>query len=151
MEIQFREITADNFYDVCLLTTNGNGIPTFDEEFICCNAVSIAESKYYPLLQTEAIYNGENLIGFILSGPYFKDDGNFWVLRYMIDHKYQGKGYGKKAFISFIEKIKNNRKINKIYIGLDPDNQRATSLYSSLGFRSTGEQKDGENLYILEL
>ncbi|WP_228412770.1 hypothetical protein [Chryseobacterium sp. G0162] len=55
MEITLQEITVDNFYDVCLLTTNKSGIPTFDEEFLCSNSVSIAESKYYPLLNPQAI------------------------------------------------------------------------------------------------
>lgn len=151
MEIILKEITADNFYDVCLLTTNENGVPTFDEEFICCNAVSLAESKYYPLLQPQAIYSNENLIGFILSGPYFKDNDNFWVLRYMIDYQQQGKGYGKKAFLTFIEQVKSNGNIKNIYIGLDPDNPRATSLYTSVGFEFTGIQKDGEEVYILLL
>ena len=151
MEITLQEITADNFYDVCLLTTNKNGAPTFDEEFLCSNSVSIAESKYYPLLNPQAIYSDKILIGFIMSGPYFKDNGNFWVLRYMIDHQYQGKGYGKKAFHTFIEHVKRSGNIEQIHIGLDPDNIRAISLYTSVGFAFTGERKDGEDVYILEL
>ncbi|REC62508.1 GNAT family N-acetyltransferase [Chryseobacterium pennae] len=151
MSITLREITADNYYEVCLLTTNKSGVPTFDEEFLCSNSVSIAESKYYPLLNPQAIYSDQTLIGFVMSGPYFRDNGNFWVLRYMIDHQYQGNGFGKKGFTAFIEQVKRNGSIERIYIGLDPDNKRAISLYTSVGFEFTGERKDGEDVYILEL
>ncbi|MDN3692366.1 GNAT family protein [Chryseobacterium tructae] len=151
MEITLKEITADNFYEVCLLTTNENGIPTIDEEFICCNTMSLAESKYYPLWNPQAIYNDQTLIGFILSGSYLKDNGNFWILRYMIDHQYQGNGFGKKGLTTFIEEVKRSNNIERIYLGLDPDNIRAISLYTSIGFEFTGERKDGEDVYILEL
>ncbi|ERJ59878.1 GNAT family N-acetyltransferase [Sphingobacterium paucimobilis] len=151
MHITLRPVTADNYYDVSLLTTNVDGIPTLDEEFICCNALSLAESKYFPDLQPQALYDGEVPVGFILWGPYVNDQNNYWVLRYMIDYRHQGKGYGKRAFRLFIEELRMSEVISELYLGLDPSNKKAISLYTSCGFEFTGHEKDGEKVYRLQV
>lgn len=46
--IRIKGVDAQNMWDVCQLTTNPNGIGTTMEAYICCNALSIAESKYDP-------------------------------------------------------------------------------------------------------
>lgn len=150
VSITLREINAENYYEVSRLTTNKSGEPTFDEEFLCGNVVSIAESKYYPALHPQAIYNNETLIGFIMSGPYANDHFNFWVLRFMIDYRFQGKGLGKAAFLTFIEQAKELG-ISQIFLGLYPENIFATKLYTSCGFHYTGVDKDGEKIYAIEL
>lgn len=43
-----------------------NGIGTIMEEYLCCNAISIAESKYYPEMHPKAIYWKDTLIGFLM-------------------------------------------------------------------------------------
>ncbi|MEK6513471.1 GNAT family N-acetyltransferase [Myroides odoratimimus] len=151
MRITLREVTADNYYEVGLLTTNKDGKPTFDEEYICGNAVSIAESKFYPNLEPQAIYSDEELIGFIMSGPYDRDQDNYWIMRFMIDYQHQGKGYGKKAFEAFLEQIRLRELVQELYLGLDESNVRAIQLYTSCGFVNTGVVKDGEQVYVLHL
>lgn len=150
MELELKDITADNYYEVGLLTTNKDGVPTCEEEYICGNAMSIAESKFYPALIPQAIYAEKELIGFIMSGPYIKDNNNYWILRFMIDYKYQGKGFGKEAFLTFIKQVKANNGTKEIYLGLDKSNKKAISLYESCGFRFTGKIKDGELVYVLD-
>jgi hypothetical protein len=66
--IRIKPVDADNVFDVCDLTTNPDGVGTVMEEFLCCNAVSIAESKYYPEMHPNAIYSDSNL-------PESKEDG----------------------------------------------------------------------------
>lgn len=151
MAIAIKDVTRYNYYEVGLLTTNTDGMPTFDEAFLCANMVSLAESKYYPLLQPKAIYNDAVLIGFIMYGPYAYDNGNFWIQRYMIDYKFQGKGYGKKGFAAALEEIRTTCSTSEIFIGLAPENEKAIALYSSFGFVYTGEVKDEEMVYRLEL
>lgn len=151
MKLELKEITADNYYDVGLLTTNKDGIPTAEEEYICGNAMSMAESKFYPELRPQAIYAEQELIGFILSGPYAQDKPNYWILRFMIDYQYQGKGWGKAAFLAFVQQVKTDNKTKAIYLGLDQTNQKAIRLYESCGFQFTGTIKDGELVYVLVL
>ena len=63
--IRIKDIDADNIFDVCELTTNQNGIGTIMEEYLCCNAVSIAEAKYFSEVFPNAIYNNNVPIGFL--------------------------------------------------------------------------------------
>lgn len=61
--VHVREVDSKNVFDICELTTNPNGIGKTMEEYLCCNATSIAESKYYPEMQPKALYWNETLIG----------------------------------------------------------------------------------------
>lgn len=151
MGIELREITKDNFFEVGLLATNASGMPTFDEEYICANTVSIAESKFYPELLPQGIYLDNQPIGFIMSGPYENDNYKYWILRFMIDYKFQGKGYGKQSFLAFIEQMRNKKVVNQIFLGLHESNKAAITLYESCGFRFTGVEKDDELVYTLAL
>lgn len=60
------------------------------EGFIASNLYSIAESKFLPHMKIKAIYSEEMLIGFAMYGI-DSDDGNFWIYRFMIDDKFQGR------------------------------------------------------------
>lgn len=66
--IRIKMVDAQNILDVCKLTTNQNGIGTMMEEYLCCNAISIAEAKYDPEMHLNAIYNHNVLIGFLCIG-----------------------------------------------------------------------------------
>ena len=46
--IYIKGIDTQNIFEVCELTTNKNGIGTIMEKYFCCNAISIAEAKYFP-------------------------------------------------------------------------------------------------------
>ena len=54
--IRIKAVDAQNIFDVCKLTTNQNGVGTTMEEYLCCNAISIAEAKYYPEMHPNAIF-----------------------------------------------------------------------------------------------
>lgn len=62
--IKLKDIDADNIFYVCELTTNHNGIGTTMEEYLWCNAVSIAEANCHSGMYYNAIYNNNVLIGF---------------------------------------------------------------------------------------
>lgn len=66
-----------------------------------------------------------------------------------IDHKYQGKGYGKIALGKVIEEMKNFKDCNEIFLSFDPRNQIGKRLYESFNFKDTGKIIDGELLYSL--
>ncbi len=63
--IYIKGIDTQNIFEVCELTTNKNGIGTIMEKYFCCNAISIAEAKYFPEMYPKAIYNDKRLIGFL--------------------------------------------------------------------------------------
>ncbi len=86
------------------------------------------------------VYDELNLVGFAMHGrqefwplPY----SQVWLDRFMIDKKYQGKGYGKQAMVLIIKRLFYYYKCKKIYLSVHADNVAAIKLYENLGFKKT--------------
>lgn len=140
--VSLKPITEDNFWEVISLKVGE------DQNFVYSNAISIAQSKVDPSLIPLAIYNDQTLVGFLLYGI-DPDDGNYWIVRLMIDEKYQRNGYGKAAMENIIAKTKEDKNHSKIIISTNPENTVGLNLYKKLGFQSTNKIIDEEE--VLEL
>lgn len=79
-------------------------------------------------------------------------EANFYeICRLMIDHKYQGKGYGKVTLEKVIEEMKSFKDCNEVFLSFEPENQIGRKLYESFNFKNTGKIIEGELLYSLTL
>lgn len=148
--ISVREVDAQNVFDVCELTTNQNGIGTTMEEYLCCNATSIAESKYYPEMHPKALYWNETLIGFVMYKQVNSEPRTATICRFMIDYKFQHQGLGRKAFEGIVKYLKNEG-MSKVVLMIDEENAIAKKLYLSFGFEFTGKIDKDEYYYELVL
>lgn len=116
------------------------------QDFIASNLYSIAESKIFPHLKIKSIYFSEVLVGFAMYGI-DSDDGNYWIYRFMIDERFQGRGYGKSAMKLIIQDIANsNDCTDVIWLGYQPENEQGRRLYASVGFEEVGIAPWGEML-----
>ena len=149
MSIYLKDIDENNLLECALLTTNKEGKNYIFEEFVASNAFSIAQSKVQKGWIVKAIYDDDLMIGFAMYGYCYEYDF-YEICRFMIDHKYQGKGYGRRALVKIIEEMKENEECKDIYISFDPKNNIARSLYESLGFKDTGKTLEDELLFKLE-
>lgn len=75
----------------------------------------------------------------------------FEICRLMIDHKYQGNGYGKMALLQVIEEMRTGADCHKIFLSFESKNLVAKQLYESIGFEDAGRMIEGECLYKLLL
>lgn len=148
--IHIRPVDADNVFDVCELTTNQDGIGTIMEEFLCCNAISIAESKYYPEMHPNAIYDNDTLIGFFMYRRTQSEPDTATLCRFMIDYRYQHKGLGRKAFAAILDRFRSLG-VHKAVLMIDNANETAKRLYVSFGFHFTGKIDHDEYYYELDL
>lgn len=150
MNIYLKDIDKENWEECIFLTTDNEGKHFLCEEFVASNALSIAQSKIEDGWITKAIYYEDTMIGFTMYGFSYED--NFYeICRLMIDHKYQGKGYGKVALGKVIKEMKNFKNCNEIFLSFEPENQIGKNLYKSFSFKDTGKVIDGELLYSLNL
>ncbi len=108
-------------------------------------------------------------IGFVMIGydkPYEPDDdlnekyrftrSSYFIWRFMIDKRYQGRGYGKEAMKLILDYVKTGpcRKAQYAWICYAPENTVARRLYASLGFEEVAEAysaEDDEILAVLKL
>ncbi len=91
MNVSLREITNDNF-EACVKLK----VTEDQKYFVATNVMSIAESKVSPHLIPLAVYNDDELVGFTLHGQ-DSQSKNYYIVRLMIDEKFQCKGFGKKC------------------------------------------------------
>ena len=112
-------------------------------DFLTPNVFSIAESKFYPELNPCAIYAGDTMVGFAMYAR-DRDDDQYWVYRFMIDRRYQRRGFGRRAMLQLIDLIRALPDVPEINIAYDDDNEAARRLYRSVGFVEGGIAPWGE-------
>lgn len=141
--INFKPITSENFWESVSLE-----VLESQKEFVTTNAVSIAQSKVQPECLPLAIYHEALMVGFLMY-CIDEDDGEYWIYRMMIDQKYQGKGYGKKALEMLVDLIKEDTSHHKIYLGVHKESL-AAKLYEKTGFNFDGQVFGSEHIMVLE-
>lgn len=138
MTVTLREITRDNRIQCVRLHVSPS-----QENFVASNAISLAQSKYEPEWQPYAVYDDEQMVGFIMYGMEPREQ-QYWILRLMVDAAHQGRGYGRAAMELALERMKALPDCQGIAISYEGENEGARRLYASLGFRETGEIIEGE-------
>lgn len=140
-DIELKDVTADNWDAVADLE-----LAPEQRDLVASNLYSIAESKFDPDARPRAIYAGDQLVGFLMYDVHLRRDGTRGaaIYRFMIDRKYQGRGYGRVALGQALDEIRAMPGIKKISIRYMPDNPVAKPFYGSFGFVETGTDEDGE-------
>ena len=81
----------------------------------------------------------------------FNDPYRLWFDRFFIDHRHQGKGYGKAVMSLILDKIGKEYHCSEIYLSVYPHNKIAIHLYEQAGFVFTGElDTKGEHVMVLK-
>lgn len=136
--IELREITKDNLNTVLALEV-------FDHQkaFVSSAVASLAQAYVYKDTAFPfAVYAGNILVGFIMLG-YYEARNQYTLWKFLIDKKYQNKGYGKEALKKGIQYLQNTFHAKEIYTGVSVGNEQAKHVYKSLGFVETGLVEDG--------
>ena len=148
--IRIKAVDTQNILDVCDLTTIQDSIGTTREAHFCCNAVSIAETKYNSEMHPNAIYNNTVLIGFFMYQRAENQADTATICRFMIDDRFQHKGLEKKALEHILRGLKIQG-VKKVLLTIDNANENAKELYLSFGFQFTGKFDKAGHSYELKL
>lgn len=131
--ITIKEITRDNIEDVLALRVDES-----QKTFVSTNGDSLAQAYVYPETAFPfAVYDDEEIVGFIMMG-YYEVKEYYTLWKFMIDRRYQNRGYGRKALELGIKYLQDRFDVSEIYTGVVPGNTVAKKLYSSAGFKDTG-------------
>ena len=153
--LKLKKINRTNIGEILKLEVFDN-----QKNFVATNNSSIIEA-YIAITEnndvfTFGIYNDDTPIGFLMIGYDVNSDsegapeiakGNYNIWRLMIDKKYQGKGFGKKAMNLALEFVNTFPcgTAKYCWLSYESDNVVAQQLYKSVGFVETDE-KDGEEI-----
>ena len=131
--IKLKPVTKENLDDVLALR-----VAETQEGFVSSNAESLAQAYVYSETAWPfAVYDDETLVGFIMMG-YYEAKHYYTLWKFMIDQRYQNKGYGRKALELGLAFVKEKFHPEEIYTGVAPGNRVAKELYESVGFKDTG-------------
>ncbi|MBX2869545.1 MAG: GNAT family N-acetyltransferase [Acidiferrobacterales bacterium] len=139
MAITLREVTRENYEDICELEVADD-----QKRHLSSNIESLLESKYYDTLVPRGIYYGDEPVGFIMGER--TSESKVEIFRFMIDIDYQKKGYGRAALEVAIAEIRQLEGVSEIQICYHPDNEVAKQLYFKLGFKEVGMDEAGEDM-----
>lgn len=132
--VELREITKEN-YEECLKLH----VAESQEAFVSSTVHSLAQAwVYHDTAFPFAVYADGTMVGFIMLG-YYEAERYYTLWKFLIDERYQKKGYGKKALRLGIDYLVNRFKVKEIYTAYYATNRIARNLYASVGFRETGE------------
>ena len=148
-----REIDEDNAHDVLALRTTPD-----QERFVSSVADSLAEAADNPQGSPwfRAVYADGQPVGFIMlswnveprppeiNGPWF-----LWKL--LIDHRHQGKGYGREVVRQIVELVRGEG-ATELLTSHVPGEGGPAGFYARLGFVPRGDlDPDGEIILRLSL
>ena len=143
MKVTLKDINRGNFKQcIELIVDEGQ------KNFVATNVFSIAQSKVEPAFDVQAVYDGEEMVGFVMYG-WDEEEGCHSLARLMVDKNQQGKGYGRAATEAVIERLRAEPGCKQIVLSVNPANTNAQALYASLGFVKTGEVSHGEEVMRL--
>ena len=147
--VTLREITAGTVRSVIALA-----VAESQKGFVAPNAVSLAQALFAPEAWYRAIYFQEELVGFVmladesLLSP-LPEPPKVGVWRFMIDAKFQGRGYGRAALLKVIEHVRAKCVFDRLELSYVPGPGCPEPFYAALGFRPTGRMDESE--VVLEL
>lgn len=92
-KIQLLEVDAANWEERVDLELEDE-----QEDYVASNAHSLAESKFNTYAVPLAIYAGKKVDGFLMYEILHEEGepGTNSIYRFMIDRRWQGKGYGRR-------------------------------------------------------
>ncbi|MCA0456282.1 MAG: GNAT family N-acetyltransferase [Chloroflexi bacterium] len=147
MSVSLRPVTAENWHECVRLKVDES-----QNGFVAPNVYSLAQAKFEPESVPLAIYNDDQMVGFLMYHPEDYQMAKIWFIeRLMVGHPYQGKGYGRAAMQTLIDELRAQPGYQAILISFVPENTAAKKLYASLGFDDTGEIEEGEMVYRMAL
>ncbi len=128
------------------------------KSLVASNAVSIAEAYFNKDAWFRAIYADSKPIGFVMisdTSLKYRNNSkhipNYFLWRFMIDKKYQGKGYGKEAMNLIIDHIKKRPNAKEFLLSHSKADGNAGSFYEKCGFEYTGKEISDELVMRLKL
>ena len=142
-QIHFEKITWDNYRKITNLrvTKEQDGYVARNTNSLIHAYIALSQGEIKPF--PFGIYLGKKPVGFVMIGYNGWEDGDpefmkntYFIWRFMIDRRYQGKGYGRQAFrlaMDFVRTFPCGPS-ELCWLSYEPENEVAKKLYASFGF-----------------
>ena len=133
--ISLIEIDEENYQTVC-----GLAVAEGQKGYVA-SPVSILARAYAKRSRNAralAIADDETIIGVLMHMELPEEPACYTIEQLMIDHRYQNKGFGKKALKLVIDALAEERKYDAIEVCVKMEAAQAIKVYTDIGFSDTG-------------
>ncbi len=142
--VTLREIDEDTLGNYLRLSVRPD-----QKHFVADNSVSIAQAHFSEHAWFRGVCADDTPVGFLM----LHDDAEkpeYFLWRFMIDHRFQGLGYGEKAIRLMVDHVKTRPAATCLETSAVPGEGSPQAFYETLGFRPTGDVDEGEVVLRLE-
>ncbi|WP_456048002.1 GNAT family N-acetyltransferase [Abiotrophia defectiva] len=151
MSVTLRDITGDNYFQVLELKISPEQEAA---KFVSPVVRSLADAWFYReegITYPKAIYADEDLVGFIMY-ELDTEEQQVFIWRFLIDQRYQGKGYGRQTIEVVLEMAKEQAQMTKVVADYVDGNEPMKKILLDLGFEETGFDQDSkEHIMVYQL
>ena len=151
MSVTLRDITGDNYFQVLELKISPEQEAA---KFVAPVVRSLADAWYYRdegITYPKAIYAKEDLVGFIMY-DLDPESQQVFIWRFLIDQRYQGKGYGRQTIETVLAMAKEQAQMTKVVADYVDGNEPMKKILLGLGFEETGFDQDSkEHIMVYQL
>src|SRR5918993_4100402 len=140
VSVELREVTGETVRAVCLLH-----VAPDQRHLVAPNAVSFAEALFEPKAWYRAVVADDVPVGFVMLSV---DEAapQYYLWRFMIDQRYQGRGYGRAAILRLIEHVRTFPGATELLVSWVPEAGGPEPFFFGLGLEPTGEVDDREGV-----
>lgn len=136
--VSLREVTEENVRPVI-----GLDVARHQKAFVAPNSVSLAQAFATAGAWPRAIYAAEVPVGFVMLSV-DEERPRYYVWRFMVDHHYQGRGFGRAAMLLTEDHVRTRPGGDRVFLSYVPGPGGPERFYRSLGYDETGREHGGE-------
>ena len=151
--VTLREITDTNRADIIAFS-----VQPHQDGLVAPNSRSLAQASEHAYAWCRAIYADDTPVGFAMLEDWslakdaepelYHGEPFVGLWRLMIDARYQGNGFGKRAMELLIAHAKTRPGVTNMVLSYVPKSGNPEGFYKKFDFARTGEDVDGEIVMI---
>lgn len=138
--IQLVDVTEHNWLDVVSLSVREE-----QKSFLDSPLGIVARGYIYRSCNAKVygISNEEQIIGVALVKDLEEDPACYDLQQFMIDQRFQKKGYGTEALRLILSVLSKERKYDQVEVCVHKNDAAALRMYKKVGFENTGYIDEG--------
>ncbi|MBO4360014.1 MAG: GNAT family N-acetyltransferase [Eubacteriaceae bacterium] len=129
--IRLTEVTEDNWLEAASLTVRDD-----QKGFVASACGILARGYVYRNCRSRVfvIENEEAIVGLALVRDFTEEPLGYDLQEFMIDKRYQGRGYGCQALGLILDELRADARFDRVEVCVKKDDAAAIHLYGKWGF-----------------
>lgn len=134
--MEFREVTLENLSELIALEVSKE-----QRGLVADNLYTIAQVSLVPDSYCRGVYANQEPVAFFAVQW---EPGHFYIWRFMVGAKHQGKGFGSQMMAKLLNEIFSDPAVELVDLGVQRRSGSAEPFYLKCGFIATEQESHGD-------